>query len=196
MFTSRLLIYILRTRNSLLISTGFLTYVIFSIFFIKTGLPLEAANGLGCASGVGSAALIAFIDSWLGISSSILRIQKERQRNNIDRDLQSGKIGATQALETVIRQQLSAEINDIPWHHFAERARVKERAANRYWAIKYILPYTLPPESRLPLDDLCQHLYAVENIVAQYRQKNRSRLPPISTAKEIVDQVHQQRLLP
>jgi hypothetical protein len=192
----RILVNILNSRNSLLISTGLLTYVVVSIFLINTGLPLEAAMELGCASGGGSAALIAFIDSWLGISSSILRQQKDRQRTNIDQDLQSGQIGSTQALETVIRQQLSTEMNEIPWYHITERARVKESAANRYWAVKYILPYTLPSEPKLPLDYFCQHLYAVENVVAQYRQQNRARLPPISMAKEIVDQVHQQRLLP
>jgi hypothetical protein len=197
MILIKLLVQILNSKNSLLISTGLLTYVAVSIFLISTGLSVEAAMELGCASGGGSAALIAFIDSWLGISNSIIRQQKDRQRHDIDRDLQSGQIGAIQALEIFIRQQLLAEISEIPWYNFTERARIKQSAENRYWAVKNILPYTLSSLPHLSLDNLCMHLYEVENIVAQHKQ-NTKKLPPVSATTGIVDKFFngQRRSLP
>jgi hypothetical protein len=192
---TRLLINLLNGKNSLLIGTGLLAYVTVSIFLIASGLPKEVAMELGCAAGGGSAALIAFVDSWLGISSSILRMQKDRQLREIQQDLQSGIIGPTQALETVIRQQLLTEIQSIPWYDFAERARVKESAANRYWAVKHVLPYTISSLSNRDLDDLCVHLYQIEVVVAQNRQRG-GRLPSIEVGKEIAEQAMNQRLLP
>jgi hypothetical protein len=197
MILIKLIVQILNSKNSLLISTGLLTYVAISIFLVNTGLSVEAAMELGSASGGGTAALIAFIDSWLGISSSIIRQQRERQQNEIDRDLKSGRIGTIQALEKFIRQQLLAETSEIPWYNFAERARVKQSAENRYWAVKNILPYTLSSTSNISLDDLCMHLYEVENIVVQHAQDTK-KLPPLSATQSIVNKFfhNQQRALP
>jgi hypothetical protein len=80
---------------------------------------------------------------------------------------------------------------------FSERARVKQDADNRSWAVQYVLPHTLSSLSNTSLDNLCKHLDEVENIVAQNSQQNR-RLPPISKAKDVADQFfqNQQRSLP
>jgi hypothetical protein len=188
---------LLMIGNSLSISTGFLTFFIVSTSLISSGLPTEISLELGTAASLGTGSFIAFIDSLIGISSSIRRRQKELVSFELNQELLLGQISPKQALQKIIRRQYLAEISEISLFNFSERARVKQDADNRSWAVQYVLPHTLSSLSNTSLDNLCKHLDEVENIVAQDSQQNR-RLPPISKAKDVADRFfqNQQRSLP
>jgi hypothetical protein len=184
--------------NSLSISIGLLTFFVVSASLASSGIPIEISMQLGTAASLGSGSFIAFIDSWIGISSSIIRQQKERVNRELNQELDLGQISPKQALQKIIRRQYLAEISEIPLFDFSERARVKQDTNNRYWAIQHVLPHTLSSISNISIENLCKHLDEVENIVAQNSQQIRRRLPPVSQAKDIADQFfqNQQRSLP
>jgi hypothetical protein len=184
--------------NSLSISIGFLTFFIVSVSLIFSGLPREISIELATAASLGTGSFIAFIDSLIGISSSITKQQKARLNDELNLELHLGQISPKQALQKIIRRQYLAEISEIPLFAFSERARVKQETNNRYWAIQNVLPHTLPSLKDTSIEDLCKHLDEVENIVAQNSQQNKRRLLPVSQAKDIADQffTKQQRSLP
>lgn len=175
-------------RNSLSISMGFLSFFIVSISLILSGLPKEISIELGTAASLGTGSFIAFIDSWIGISSSIIKQQKARLNDELNLELDLGQISPKQALQKIIRRQYLASISEIPLFNFSERARVRLENDNRYWAVQNVLPYTLSSLPNTSIENLCKHLDEVENIVAQNSQENRRGLPPISQARVIADQ--------
>jgi hypothetical protein len=59
--------------NSLSISIGLLTFFIVSISLIFGGLSKEISIELATAASLGTGSFIAFIDSLIGISSSIIK---------------------------------------------------------------------------------------------------------------------------
>jgi hypothetical protein len=184
--------------NSLSISIGFLTFFIVSASLIFSGIPREISIELATAASLGTGSFIAFIDSLIGISSSITKQQKARLNDELNLELHLGQISPKQALQKIIRRQYLTEISEIPLFDFSERGRVKRDTDNRYWAVQHVLPHTLSSLSNISIENLCRHLDEVENIVAQNIQQGKRRLLPASQARDIAEEFfkNQQLSLP
>jgi hypothetical protein len=158
-----------KMKSSLSLGVGLLAFTVVAGVFIYSGLPIKTAMELGAASALGAGSFMEFIDAWIGISDSLRRRQETRSWQTLDDNLRSGRIGSLETLRVLVRRQLSKELSEVPWYHFFERSRIKENANSRHWAIKHILPHTLPQSQVSSLGELCNYLYEAEKAVAQYQ---------------------------
>lgn len=170
MIRAVLLAKILRLSGLLSLGVGTSTYLFVSILLIYNGLPKEISLELAAAAAVGSASLMEFIDSLVGISYFLQRRQETVFLLNLEKDIRSGKMTFKEALEKVVERRFLSELGSTPWYQFKKRKATKNKLENRIWIINNILPYTLdtaPKDTSIEL--LCQHLYEMDEFVTKHR---------------------------
>lgn len=179
MIRAVLLAKILRLSGLLSLGVGTSTYLVVSILLIYNGLPKEISLELAAAAAVGSASLMEFIDSLVGISYFLQRRQESIFLLNLEKDIHSGKMNFREALEKVVENRFLSELSSIPWYQFKKRKAVKNKLENRLWIINNILPYTLDTAAKdTSIQFLCQHIHEMDEFVTKHRfaQKNKTNI--------------------